>query len=63
MAPETKKPDEPVKEVKEAGKKKYKLQKSALKHNGVMYPEGSVIELTDSEAKGLKHLLTLMAEK
>lgn len=56
MAQEPKKQDEPV--AKEPVKKKYKLQKSALKHNGVWFQEGSIIELTDVEYKGLKHLLT-----
>lgn len=57
MSEEIKKQEEAVKEpvIK---KKKFRVQKSAIKHNGVMFPEGSAIELTDSEAKKLKHLLT-----
>jgi len=38
-------------------KKKYRLEKSALKRNGKLYRQGSVIELTETEYKELKHIL------
>ena len=38
-------------------KKKYRLEKSALKRNGKLYRQGSMIELTDSEYDEIKHIL------
>lgn len=36
---------------------KYKVMGSDLMHDGVFYPEGSEIELTDKEAKKLEHCI------
>lgn len=33
---------------------KYKVKGTDIRHNGELYPEGSEIELTDKEAKGLE---------
>lgn len=33
---------------------KYKVKGTDIMHNGTLYPEGSEIELTDKDAKGLE---------
>lgn len=40
---------------------KYLVKKSAIKHKGIVYPEGSIINLKSKE--GLEDLLELVEEK
>ncbi len=42
---------------------KYRVKGTDILHNGEKYPEGSEIELTDKEAKGLEsHIEKIEAE-
>lgn len=42
---------------------KYKIKHTSIMHNGKICSEGSVIELTEKEAKRLEDFVTLIPEK
>lgn len=42
--------------------KKYKVKHTSIMHNGKMYKEGSIIELTDENAKRLEDFVELVSE-
>lgn len=42
---------------------KYKIKHTSIMHNGTVYKEGSIIELTDKQAKRLEDFVEFIPEK
>ena len=45
-----------------ANTKKYKVKHTSIMHNGLLAKEGSIIELTDAQAKRLEDFVDLVVE-